>query len=1019
MDMAETVLTLQHWWRQARVDATRLRFSAHRCFARDHGDDDGRSIRLLAKDLVNRPGLALYADASGEFLRYVLELAPELREHVVAVIADEPDRVAAHVEGLAVVTPTAVPADVRTVFLCETATFQRMQMRKRLPLTVQTLDADLLQDFGVEHVPVRAWTPWARDTIYPMDVPDIEFEPGLDLLLIDCPARNLGLMPNGVGYVHNALKYTSVKFQTRDLDIILYHRFHIRRLFDEGGVIRLTNGRELPTDPWQAEHYDLWGDAEVLTYFRPEIDEIVRKVMAARPKILAMSVHSCNEHFSAEVIKGVKRVLPETVVLVGGFSCYSADIGLRGFPLADYMCIGEADLTVGPLVERLAAGERPKNVPGVMSKFDDPAVPYIPGPMPHDLDLLDHPHYDWYDLDVYRNYNGYQLTPVIASRGCRWSRCTFCAERFYWRIRSPKIFVDELEWLVDQGCRLFMFNESDLNGMPELVLDLCDEIIKRDLNIKLTGQLRIHKKADRAFYHKLREAGFVALRFGVDAFSENTLRLQKKGYTKETVRQNLKDCWECGIYTEVNWVIGVPGETEADTEEGIQFILENKPYIGRLANINPLILVNGGVYWLEPDRHNIHFRGGKDDLYQKYPRAIPAHLWYSSKPYIDQHVRKERFERIVLALHAGGFNVGAWAERVIEDVQKNRDVNRVGDSRAAAQAEAPASPPAPAAQEASAAAPTKRVASATAGPEAEAAPATVEVAAPAPAAAAPAPPTEQPIRLSDGVGPMEKPNAAETGTLEFNADARSAQYVFRAGSALPDDKIVQLQSRLCVLRYNDELFGIEPEKLAQAFRGLRLPAFGSAGTLDLSDKVRVRFVKTKAAVPELVRSIGNYNVVLYDALYYGVPQALGSVRWGEEDVASLAGVVTSKTLGSVSGLVERRLGIDTKRRAARSEPARPSAAPSGTGTRTSKTIPLVPPAVQAERQRSAPHLVGSVDGYNIVEYEGWFYGMPQALGDLHLDEVDVIEMPGVIRDLSREVVEGEIREAVRLPQVAS
>src|SRR5207302_3268268 len=121
--------------------------------------------------------------------------------------------------------------------------------------------------------------------------------------------------------------------------------------------------------------------------------------------------------------------------------------------------------------------------------------------------------------------------------------------------------------------------------------------------VRLTGQLRIQKTSDRAFFDKLRAAGFVALRFGVDAFSENTLRLQKKGYTPRMVSQNLKDCWEAGIFTEVNWVIGVPGETEADVVEGIELILKNRNYVGRLANINPLILVNGGVYWLDPDGH--------------------------------------------------------------------------------------------------------------------------------------------------------------------------------------------------------------------------------------------------------------------------------------------------------------------------------------------------------------------------------------------------------------------------------
>ena len=62
------------------------------------------------------------------------------------------------------------------------------------------------------------------------------------------------------------------------------------------------------------------------------------------------------------------------------------------------------------------------------------------------------------------------------------------------------------------------------------------------------------------------------------------------------MRQGLKDCYEAGIFSEVNWVIGVPGETEEDCEEGVEFILENQEYIGRVANINPLILVNGSVY---------------------------------------------------------------------------------------------------------------------------------------------------------------------------------------------------------------------------------------------------------------------------------------------------------------------------------------------------------------------------------------------------------------------------------------
>ena len=221
-----------------------------------------------------------------------------------------------------------------------------------------------------------------------------------------------------------------------------------------------------------------------------------------------------------------------------------------------------------------------------------------------------------------------------------------------------------------------MFNESDLNGAPEVVLEICDEIIRRKLKIRLTAQLRIHKKSDKAFFEKLAAAGFVSLRFGIDAFSENTLRLQKKGYTKDTVRQNLRDCHEAGIYSEVNWVIGVPGETDEDCEEGVEFILENKQYIGRIANINPLILVNGSVYWIDPEAHGIKFNGDREEIFNENARTVPSGKWYSVDPYIDADVRKKRFEKIIVSLIDGGFTLGPWALKIYDEVKNNRDANR-------------------------------------------------------------------------------------------------------------------------------------------------------------------------------------------------------------------------------------------------------------------------------------------------------------------------------------------------------
>ena len=57
--------------------------------------------------------------------------------------------------------------------------------------------------------------------IYPIKIPEIKTKDNIDVLLIDCPSRNLSLMPNGLGYVYNVLKQNNFNFDILDLDIIL------------------------------------------------------------------------------------------------------------------------------------------------------------------------------------------------------------------------------------------------------------------------------------------------------------------------------------------------------------------------------------------------------------------------------------------------------------------------------------------------------------------------------------------------------------------------------------------------------------------------------------------------------------------------------------------------------------------------------------------------------------------------------------------------------------------------------
>jgi radical SAM superfamily enzyme YgiQ (UPF0313 family) len=883
------------------MPAAKLRFSAFQCFRFDESPEEIACLTALGQHLMSLSGgLACYG--TGEFLESLIKYAPGLTEKLVCVIHDEPAGVDMPGHDIKIIAPDQLPDAVETVFLSELGTHQRWRMARQMPERVEILSADILPEIAWDIVPARAWVTDSF-SIYPIEIPDIEFEKNQDLILIDSPARNLALMPNGLAYVHNALKKTKVKYQTVDTDIIIYHRYHARRIFDQDGRIFLPSGKEMPTDPWQAEHYELWEDEEVIDYFRPEIDEIIARLIEANPKILAMSIQQCNETFSRQIVQGVRKELPEIIVLVGGFSCYNPDVGRKAFLESDYMCIGEADLVVGPLVENILRGERLNHIPGVLSRYDEDDYEYVPGPMPHNLDFIEFPKYEWCDINLYRNFNAYQLTPVLASRGCRWSRCTFCAERFYWRIRSPKNFVDELEWLVDRGCNLFMFNESDLNGMPEKLMEICDEIIDRKLPIKLAGQLRIHKKSDRAFFDKLHKAGVVALRFGIDALSKNTLRLQKKGYTVDTISQNLKDCTESGIYTEVNWVIGVPGETEQDVDEGIELILKNQKYVGRLANINKLVLANGSVYWLDPDSHKIKFNSDKDQLYRDHARAIPASEWYSEDPFIDDDVRQKWFIRIVTGLHEAGFDVGPWASKVIAATLEAGNPK----SNADPEKEAPAfqansmvaSPAAPAAVDA----PMRliRFDDAIYG---------IDVA--------------ELEKLLNGTGEIDILWAEDhDGAAEFIASYGEFNMVSYRGKfygcphglmlewpkveqgiypgLIVCDSFAELRDEVA-LRMRERGVELRPERTAAT----ETPKVRASGAMELL---------SGSGMQRKIRTVYDSDIYYYEGSYYGVPTSLGDVRFDITDPTTMADVISDVSFDAVEAEI-----LDREQLAA-SEPA--------------------------------------------------------------------------------------------------
>lgn len=502
---------------------------------------------------------------------------------------------------------------------------------------------------------------------YPLALPRLEIPADLDFLVLEAPPRYQPMMPNGLGYLYNVLKNSEIRFRVIDLNIVMYHRYHSGRILDGVEIPFRLNGKQ--EDPWDSTNALEWYRDEVLDYFWPEIRGFLDDVIAARPKAVGLSVHRSNRPVARRFVEELKQRAPETVVVIGGYDCVYRDIEPWLFPEFDYVVIGEAELTIKALLDGLAKGRRPKDLPGVVSKFDSPNRDW-PVLIPENLDELDFPRYEWTDLSLYQDFRGRRLVPITASRGCRWGRCRFCRECFKFRSRSPRLVVEEIAFMVVHGFDAFHFNESDVNGDPEALYEICCGIIKEKLKVKLMGQLRISRSNTAEYMERLAEAGFRHLRFGVDGWCDRTLRMQRKGYTMKTVFQNLRDSHAAGIRTTVNVVVGVPGETEEDVDETIRNLILCKENIDLVEALNTLYLVGGSEYFRYPDRYKIRFRGDKDQIRMDNRSYVPPDLWYSEEPYIDQHIRLQRLNRIIVALHDNGVRLAPFVQREVEILRR-------------------------------------------------------------------------------------------------------------------------------------------------------------------------------------------------------------------------------------------------------------------------------------------------------------------------------------------------------------
>jgi len=254
--------------------------------------------------------------------------------------------------------------------------------------------------------------------------------------------------------------------------------------------------------------------------------------------------------FNLEAMSALKEAFPRLITILGGLGVSAIPKEIIGLaPQLDYLLIGEAEWTLVELLEELKKDAPSlREIQGLAYRDNDEVQLTPPRPLMQNLSDLPMPAYDLFPMSRYIGFSRIEhYNEAVTSRGCE-GACSFCYEWglidprrsgdfFVHRTRSGKLVADELELLnKTYGVKALNFLDDDFNSDRQKMLDLLDELEKRDLDIEwfFMGRAR-NLMRDADLIPRMRRAGCYQVLFGIEAGTDEELAHIHKSDERYTI----------------------------------------------------------------------------------------------------------------------------------------------------------------------------------------------------------------------------------------------------------------------------------------------------------------------------------------------------------------------------------------------------------------------------------------------------------------------------------------------------
>ena len=375
-----------------------------------------------------------------------------------------------------------------------------------------------------------------------------------ELVLIQPPGWAVMNPPLGLALLKAYLGERGFSVKVMDLNIELYNKGAkaVHQYWD------LTKGYFL----WQKPEFN----RHILKAARKPIAAFMDRVVREKPRYVGFSVHDSTYLMTLALAGMFRSGNPEIPIIFGGPQMARQrpewKTGLMG--PEDVVVFGEGEEAVHEILQ----GK--EHVPGTATLAQDNGL----RPQIRDLDALPFPDFG---PDGTKGYAQPDFLPTYFSRGCL-NHCMFCTESLYFptfHTRTGRRVHEEIRYLHDRyGISRFRFAASVSNGSMWELKEFCDRLIANGPKIQfvLDGVV-VRQEMTPNVYRKLRKAGCTLMGFGLETPSKRLLEHVGKVTSKNAdLEKVIMDGVDSGIRIAVNFMFGIPGETEEESLAQIAFI---------------------------------------------------------------------------------------------------------------------------------------------------------------------------------------------------------------------------------------------------------------------------------------------------------------------------------------------------------------------------------------------------------------------------------------------------------------